>query len=52
MVPQEIGAKYEVRGTLGSGAMGVVYDAFDRHIERRVAIKVVRKPAGDDAEAR
>ncbi|MBW8271146.1 serine/threonine-protein kinase, partial [Caldovatus aquaticus] len=52
MVPQEIGAKYEVRGTLGSGAMGTVYDAFDRLIERRVAIKVVRKPPGDDAEAR
>jgi serine/threonine-protein kinase len=52
MVPQEIGAKYEVRGTLGSGAMGIVYDAFDRLIERRVAIKVVRKPAGDDPESR
>nr|WP_245214314.1 serine/threonine-protein kinase [Pararoseomonas indoligenes] len=43
--------KYELRGTLGAGAMGVVLDGFDRQIERRVAIKVVRKPAPDDAEA-
>ncbi|WP_376087152.1 serine/threonine-protein kinase [Roseomonas sp. CCTCC AB2023176] len=44
------GAKYEVRGTLGQGAMGVVLDGFDRAIERRVAIKIVRKPPADDAE--
>ncbi|WP_338663943.1 protein kinase [Pararoseomonas sp. SCSIO 73927] len=43
--------KYELRGTLGAGAMGVVLDGFDRAIERRVAIKIVRKPAPDDAEA-
>jgi serine/threonine-protein kinase len=44
-------SKYELRGTLGAGAMGVVLDGFDRAIERRVAIKLVRKPAPDDAEA-
>jgi serine/threonine-protein kinase len=44
-------SKYELRGTLGAGAMGVVLDGFDRAIERRVAIKVVRKPAAEDAEA-
>ncbi|WP_458096267.1 protein kinase domain-containing protein [Roseomonas sp. WA12] len=43
--------KYELRGTLGTGAMGVVLDGFDTQIERRVAIKVVRKPEPDDAEA-
>lgn len=43
--------KYEIRGTLGSGAHGVVLDAFDRTIERRVAIKVIRKPEMADAEA-
>ena len=30
---------YEVRGTLGSGAMGAVYDAHDRVLNRRVALK-------------
>ncbi|WP_426956414.1 serine/threonine-protein kinase [Muricoccus radiodurans] len=44
-------AKYELRGTLGAGAMGVVMDGFDRRIKRRVAIKVVKKPAADDQEA-
>ncbi|NKC34513.1 serine/threonine-protein kinase [Falsiroseomonas selenitidurans] len=52
MLPSEIAGKYEARGTLGAGAMGKVIDAFDRMIERRVAVKLVRLPAGDDAEAR
>lgn len=50
MIPHEIAAKYEIRGTLGSGAMGTVYDAMDRNIERRVAIKVVRLPPAGDPE--
>jgi serine/threonine-protein kinase len=50
-VPAGITAKYDIRGTLGAGAMGVVYDAWDRLIERRVAIKVVRRPTGNDPEA-
>ena len=40
--PERIG-KYEVRSVLGKGAMGVVYQALDPHIERTVAIKTVRK---------
>jgi serine/threonine-protein kinase len=40
--PEKLG-KYEIRGVLGRGAMGVVYRAFDPHIERVVAIKTVRK---------
>ena len=52
MVPSEIEAKYELRGTLGAGAMGSVYEAMDRVIERRVAIKLVhRPPAGGDPYA-
>ena len=35
--------KYQVKRILGEGAMGVVYEAFDPHIERTVAIKTVRK---------
>lgn len=34
--------KYEIRRELGRGAMGVVYEAFDPLIERRVAIKTTR----------
>lgn len=51
MLPAELNQKYEVRGTLGAGAMGTVYDAIDRVIERRVAIKVVKRPAENDPEA-
>jgi tetratricopeptide (TPR) repeat protein/predicted Ser/Thr protein kinase len=33
---------YEIRGVLGRGAMGVVYDAWDATLERRVALKLLR----------
>ena len=39
--PAKIG-KYEIRGQIGRGAMGVVYEGFDPAIERRVAIKTLR----------
>lgn len=35
--------KYEVRRELGKGSMGVVYEAFDPFIERKVAIKIIRQ---------
>ncbi len=42
--------KYEIRGTLGRGAMGTVYDGWDPLIARRVAIKAVRLPEHPEAE--
>ena len=42
--------KYEVRGTLGRGAMGTVYDGWDPLIARRVAIKAVRLPEHPEPE--
>ena len=51
MLPEKLG-KYELRGTLGKGAMGVVYDAWDPVIERRVAVKTISMPAdGEDDRA-
>ena len=38
--PKTLG-KYEIRGELGKGAMGVVYTGFDRALDRKVAIKVM-----------
>ncbi len=39
--PSSIG-RYEVTGTLGFGAMGAVYQAFDPIIKRALAIKTIR----------
>jgi eukaryotic-like serine/threonine-protein kinase len=48
-VPQTLG-KYDIRGTLGQGAMGVVYDGWDPQIARRVAVKSVPLPTSPDPE--
>ena len=44
--------KYEIRGTLGKGAMGTVYDGYDAIIDRRVAIKTMPLADAADAEAK
>jgi len=41
--------RYLIRGELGRGAMGVVYDAVDPMIGRRVAVKMISLKAGMDA---
>ena len=49
MQPSTLG-KYELRGVLGRGAGGTVYDGWDPAIARRVAIKTVRLPEAHEAE--
>ena len=46
--PTQIG-RYRIARTVGSGAMGAVYEAFDPVIERKVAIKTVLKDRLDAA---
>ena len=40
-VPSMIADRYELRALLGRGGMGEVHRAYDRHLEREVAIKVL-----------
>ncbi|MCZ7566340.1 MAG: protein kinase [Burkholderiales bacterium] len=47
--PERLG-KYRITETLGKGAMGIVYKAFDPDIQRTVAIKTIRKELIDDDE--
>jgi serine/threonine-protein kinase len=42
--------KYRIEAMLGEGAMGIVYRAFDPHIERQVAIKTVRHELFESGE--
>jgi serine/threonine protein kinase len=39
-LPERIG-RYEIRGELGRGGMGVVYDGFDSSLSRSIAIKLI-----------
>lgn len=49
-IPERLG-KYSIMEVLGKGAMGVVYKAFDPHIRRTVALKVIHKEFIEDDQA-
>jgi serine/threonine protein kinase len=44
--------RYQIKGVLGKGAMGLVYDGFDPKLNRRVAIKTILTRTLDAATAK
>jgi serine/threonine-protein kinase len=44
--------RYQIRGVLGKGAMGLVYDGHDSTLDRRVAIKTILTSNLDEATAK
>jgi len=51
MIGQALG-HYRIEAKLGEGGMGVVYRAFDTHLDRPVAIKILRADATTSSERR
>ena len=50
MMPVEM-KQFELRAPIASGGMGTVYRAFDKMLERQVAVKLMQKKLLDDKEA-
>ncbi len=47
MLPPRVRERFDIGGRVGSGSFGVVYEAFDRHRNRTVALKVLERVAPD-----
>lgn len=45
-----IDQKYEIRQTIGSGGMGVVYEAYHREMDRTVALKLLTSDPDEEPE--
>ena len=50
-VGSDFGTRYRIEALLGQGGMGRVYKAYDKTLDRMVALKVVRQGMMADAEA-
>ena len=50
-MPERLAGRYQIRGLLGRGGFGAVYEAYDELEERPVALKVIRRDASLDPPA-
>jgi serine/threonine protein kinase len=48
LVGTQIGTKYDIKRHLGQGGMGQVFEALDRELGRRVALKMIRQELNDE----
>lgn len=50
LIGQVLASRFRIGERFGEGATGVVYSAIDEVLEREVAIKVLKRKFGDDAQ--
>lgn len=48
--PQVVGGRYELLDEIGAGGMGQVYEGFDRHLKRRIAVKFTHPSLDHDPD--
>ncbi|PXW33952.1 UNVERIFIED_CONTAM: serine/threonine protein kinase [Williamsia faeni] len=51
-VPETLAGRYQLRGLLGHGGMGDVYDGWDARLGRPIAVKVLRPDLAASADIR
>jgi hypothetical protein len=52
LIPGELVSRYRIIGAIGAGGSGVVYEAFDPQLGRKIALKMVRPDSDGHGPAR